>query len=233
MSAYEPVRDDRLHSWPKVFRHGDDVRLSVRVMTPLRLAFLHETLRMPFFIIWFFTMILLAFDWCCAQINAFLLFHSFPFSRTSFLIVMLVLLVLWLVEGFCGYPLSRRLFGRKIDIRVSDKQITVKAGFSTTRFSRSQKLSFVQIPFHAPASTVYQNSQGLCLIVGDARRVKIAEIFGTQKLEQIVSNANVALGLASSQSDLDVNPVAQRLARLENEDSARRPHVLKRLWDAL
>lgn len=207
------IRDERLSPSPAIFRKGDGLTLCVRVLTPLRLTLVQEFVFHPLIRIWKLILLLFILDCLLFYFRIYTIFPDLPFTRQEFLIGMAIPMGICLIERFLRYPLTRLVAGRTISVRLSDEAVKIKTGLFYRTYRRSQRMSFAQVPFEQSITAPYAHARLLVLIIGDTRRVKIAEIFDTIHIGKIVNNLNVALTLHARQQECDENPMRARLAR--------------------
>lgn len=210
----ETIADSRLCSWPKVSRDGKGMLLKFRVITPLRLSLIEELIFTPLTAIWRMLAFIYIINLILYHLNWVNLFPFLPFSQEAYLIGLVIPLCLWGIERFGGYPISRLLFGKYVHIRITDDEVKVRIGLLSLgeSFERSRRIVFVRVPFDRPATALYRKSESLFVIVGDARREKMLEVFNSRILEKVVTNANVALDLHRLASFRDTDPTSRGLA---------------------
>lgn len=209
-------KDSRMGYWPKVTTSNGKVVLSGKILTPARLCVMKECLFKPLHFVWQLAVFALIVE------GVFYIFgtsyrNANPIGYYRWLIYLLMggSVLLWQFEQFSGYLFTRLLMGKRLRIKIFSDRLTVGGWLFRRRFLREQRLMFAVRPFERSISPFYQHSQGLYIVIGDSRQVKLAEIFDFKKGGQFVSNANMALQLGeeSPESDLDVDPT-------------RNPHVI-------
>lgn len=222
MKKVDQVKDDRLAPWPKVFQCGDEMRIKVRVLTPLRLSVISELLIAPLVALWqvvagafIVVIIFYALEWAN-------LFNYLPISKVVLTGVLVVPLVFWTVEIFCGYPLCRMLIGRNVTVKITHNSVSIKKGLLgfSQKLSRAQRIVFMHESFQYPRLPIYCRSEYFCVVVGDIRKERLLEIYNTEQLAALVTNLNVALMLLSRQKldDMEHDPTERRSLRLRGQE---------------
>lgn len=227
MSA-ERIADNRLHPHPRVYRDDEGaITMKFRAITPFRLLMLQYFVRSPATDLWRFLAILFALDCGFSHFeilpNLFPVFQHLPFTRTAFVVAMLIPVILWCVERFGKNPISRLLFGKTIRIRITDSEVVVKSGlFSSETFPRDRRIGFAGRSFQNPRTAAYRNAERFCVILDDINETFISEIANRTFLAHVVANANVALMLPTQQASrsgpgVETDPVKDRLRRLRGK----------------
>lgn len=213
------VEDHRLHPFPKVWRSDHEFSLKFRILTPFRLLMVKGFIVEPLAWLWRYVMIFFAIDCGLYYFHVYVVYRYLPFNhlpitRVAFGIAMAIPFALWHFERFQNYPLSKLLFGTNVKITIDNSEVTIRKGVSTEAYPRRYRLGFAQVPLNQARTSAYRSSDQLCVVVDDVRRDPIAEVFGRKILEHIVTNANVALLLATGQSDVEIDPMKERSWRL-------------------
>lgn len=227
MSA-KRIKDDRLHSRPRVYRNEDGaITMKFRAMTPFRILMLQHFLLHPATGVWRFLALLCALDYGLSHFeilpNLFPVFQHLPFTRSAFVVAMLIPVALWCVERFGKNPISRLLLGKTIRIKITDDEVTVRSSLlSGETYPRNRRLGFAMYPFQNPRTSVYRNAELFCVILDDINRQPLAEIANRTFLSRVVTNANVALMLPAQQAagsgpGIETDPVKERLRRLRGK----------------
>jgi hypothetical protein len=216
MKGAERIKDDRLHPRPRVYRDADGViTMKFRVMTPFRLLMFQFFFLYPLISLWRVVTFLFVTDCVLFHFELFTVFRYLPFTRNAAGIALAIPFILWLIERVGSNLISRFLFGKTIQVRVTHDDVEVRTGwFSRESFPRSRRIGFATFPFRDPRTSTYRNSELFCVITDDIRREPLSEVYNRKFLSHIVTNANVALLLTAQQSETEMDPVKQRLSRL-------------------
>lgn len=203
----ERITDNRLFPRPGLYARPQELSMTFYVLSPLRLTLLQEAVIEPLMFIWVNVSLLFMLDCVAAYLDWFSLFNNYlPFSRVTFILVMAALWLVWCIERFGRFPICRHIFGSRITIRITPDEMAYRTGWLFwRRFSRQQELAFVQVPFDAAVTPPYKNARLFCLIIGNTRRIEIAEVYDTGLLSHIVNNANMALMIGDELFDLDID----------------------------
>ncbi|MGH7946080.1 MAG: hypothetical protein ACREF9_13870 [Opitutaceae bacterium] len=207
------MRDARLHNHPRVITRGEKMRLSTKILTAAGLTAALYLWWLPVRSVARAILFVLG-GWAGGAYAGFWPYpDDLPFNWKSVAIAAVTTLVLWLTERATNFPLTRLAIGKRLVISITPDTMRVACGFFRESFPRTQRLAFVHVPFSTAESPVYRNSQLLAIIVGDAKRTRIAECVDLKRIARIVSNANVSIALAHQADDHDIDPVTLRLAR--------------------
>lgn len=137
------------------------------------------------------------------------------FDRESAWIIMIAAWAVYNLEKSSGFALRRLIIGKRVRFRMTRDWVSVGGWFVKKRFPRTSQITFGMRPVEHPQSEIYQRSMRYFVIIDDARRIPLGEIFGEQEASHLVENANVALQLAMGRDGhLDVDPA--RLKRSQH-----------------
>jgi hypothetical protein len=206
------LHDDRLHDFPRVVRHGEEIHLAATILTAAALTAALYLVWLPLRSVARGILFILG-PWAGGAYMGYWSYPDLPFHWPVLMIAAVVVLAVWLSERALSFPLTRLLVGKRLLIVITSDEVRVTCGGFQRVFPRAQRLAFVHVPIPAAQSPVFRSSNALGIVAGDVKRTRIAECFGVHRLDRIVSNANVALGLAHQADDRDIDPIAQRLAR--------------------
>lgn len=208
------VKDPRFCPRPHVrsYRQGRKIKIACVLLTPFRLTLIQECIHRPLCASWRFCLGLYVIHWILVACRVIDVFQITPFSQATFLSVMMGLLAVWLIERYSRFGISRSLFGRSIEITITPEKVRIGGWLFGKRYPRAYRAAFALIPFDTAKSPIYQSSRLFCLVIGDVRRIAIAEVFDIKLAGMLVNNANVALTLSSQLSETECDPTLRRLA---------------------
>ena len=188
--------DPRFSKWPKVRQYNDKIVISAKIMTSRRMFVLRKLVFKPLEWLWRFVAKV-----CVIELLFFLggLFDAFSFapcSRLQFYLLLVGVSMFWFLEKLKGHKLTRLVFGKRFIVKIYADRVQIGRWPFRKTFHRDQRLMFNIEQFFKAHDEVYQSSQRLCLIVGDARRVELLEVFGTLESTWLVNNLNAALRMS-------------------------------------
>ncbi|MEO0446101.1 MAG: hypothetical protein AAF191_08500 [Verrucomicrobiota bacterium] len=208
------VEDARLHAQPAVMQEGEGLVLRPRYLTPLRLSLTQTLLLYPLQMVWraalLFFMLLFVLNGMGVWLDV-LPPHEVP--RWKAYLGLGVLFFLWRTELHFGYPVLTWLLGRRMEIRITADEVTVKRSRSRIdRYPRTHSVTFGIEPIRSSSSPVYQHAMKLLVVVDDSRRIAHAEVFDPQRMSPIIENLNLALLLAegSARGEMDLDPLREK-----------------------
>ena len=202
------VHDSRLHYWPRVTKGRNELLLSCKVMTPVRLRVVESCVYSPTAFLWKAMVFLLVVDGLMLHFRGMGILRLHGHERIVLYRIMLLPLILWYFETFSRRWLTRIIFGRRLRIRVSEKWIEIGGLWRKHTFARNKPLMFGLHEYSKSDDTVYENSRILCIVIADSRRARLHGIYGRNTSEDVVENANMMLQLhgESRDGDLDIDP---------------------------
>ncbi len=202
------IEDSRLHQWPRVIRQGKDLRLTCKVMSPVRLRVIDYCVISPLAFLWKVMVFVMVVDGLVFHLKGRPFLGSYDYDRTTIYGVLALFLILWHFEIFSKRRLSRICLGQRLRIRISENWIEIGGLWRQYIFERDKPLMFGLHDYGKSEDSVYSHSKVLCMIVADSSRVRLRGIYGLDLSEYLVENANMMLGLhgEASDGDLDVDP---------------------------
>lgn len=187
--------DARFFKRPKVKQYEDGgITLTAKMLTSRRIFLLSKLVFRPLEILW-----RIVLNLCVVELLLFLgrvcdVFSLMPFSRLQFYLLLAGLSLFQFWEKLGGYRLTRILLGKRIVVKICSEKLRIRLGwFFWKTYRRDQRLMFSMERFFTAHDEIYQASKRLCLVVGDAHRVEVMEVFGPLEISWLVNNLNTAL----------------------------------------
>ena len=200
------VIDPRLHDGPKLYRDQDTVRLSFKINTPFRIAFLDYNIVKPAALLWRVIFIILIIDLILWFVGVWSVFFNISIERGTVYLGMVLAYVLWQAEQASRYRLTRMSFGKRIRLRITREKVYVGRWLLRKSYDRPYQVTFGLQRFAGAKEPAYAQAHGFYLVIDDTTRVKLAEIFDPLTATQVVTCCNMALTLTNELEDYDVDP---------------------------
>lgn len=206
------INDRRLHAWPKLYEGENSLQTKCNVLTPLRYSIVRYVLLLPLVIVFRGVFGFLIIDLILTLTGVWSVFLIVEIGRGSVYLSVFVAFLLWQLEMTSGNKIISLILGRRIKLQVIDNQIWIIGWFKKNRLCDLHEATFSLHPFELTQEEVYKHSLRLVVNVGNTLRIPLAEIYGHDKAQRIVSNLNMMLLFGQSAKwDLDIDPTRTAL----------------------